>query len=148
VAEWLKAPDSKSGLPERVAGVRIPSSPPFFPIQTQLRQDSTDGLWAVRAPNDPTAIFLLFFLLFLLLSLLLLLSETERQVSGSYRFLKQINILVDSVGNTFPVDTAFRAKSRFIRCKTYAWRITYFRSFRTNMWYDSMGHKLAQSRDS
>ena len=29
VAEWLKAPDSKSGLPERVTGVRIPSSPPF-----------------------------------------------------------------------------------------------------------------------
>jgi hypothetical protein len=35
VAEWLKAPDSKSGLPERVAGVRIPSSPPslsFFQV--------------------------------------------------------------------------------------------------------------------
>ena len=29
VAEWLKAPDSKSGLRETVTGVRIPSSPPF-----------------------------------------------------------------------------------------------------------------------
>ena len=27
VAEWLKAPDSKSGIPETVSGVRIPSSP-------------------------------------------------------------------------------------------------------------------------
>ena len=30
VAEWSKAPDSKSGIPETVSGVRIPSSPFFF----------------------------------------------------------------------------------------------------------------------
>lgn len=28
MAEWLKAPDSKSGLGETLAGVRIPLSPP------------------------------------------------------------------------------------------------------------------------
>ena len=33
VAEWLKAPDSKSGLPETVTGVRIPSSPPVSPTR-------------------------------------------------------------------------------------------------------------------
>ncbi len=29
MAEWLKAPDSKSGIPETVSGVRIPLSPIF-----------------------------------------------------------------------------------------------------------------------
>jgi hypothetical protein len=28
VAEWLMAPVLKTGIPERVSGVRIPSSPP------------------------------------------------------------------------------------------------------------------------
>ena len=33
VAEWLMAPVLKTGIPERVSGVRIPPSPPsfFFP---------------------------------------------------------------------------------------------------------------------
>ena len=35
VAEWLKAPDSKSGVLARVPGVQIPPLPPFFPkVQT------------------------------------------------------------------------------------------------------------------
>ncbi len=29
VAEWLMAPVLKTGVPERVPGVRIPPSPPF-----------------------------------------------------------------------------------------------------------------------
>ena len=29
VAEWLKAPVLKTGIPETVSGVRIPSLPPF-----------------------------------------------------------------------------------------------------------------------
>ena len=32
VAEWLMAPVLKTGVPERVPGVRIPPSPPF-PLQ-------------------------------------------------------------------------------------------------------------------
>src|SRR3954454_9955640 len=31
LAERLKAPDSKSGVPVRVSGVRIPRSPPYLP---------------------------------------------------------------------------------------------------------------------
>jgi hypothetical protein len=31
VAEWLMAPVLKTGIPERVSGVRIPPSPPDFP---------------------------------------------------------------------------------------------------------------------
>jgi hypothetical protein len=30
VAEWLMAPVLKTGIPERVSGVRIPPSPPDF----------------------------------------------------------------------------------------------------------------------
>src|SRR5260370_27461755 len=30
VAEWLMAPVLKTGIPERVSGVRIPPSPPLF----------------------------------------------------------------------------------------------------------------------
>jgi hypothetical protein len=30
VAEWLMAPVLKTGVPERVPGVRIPPSPPLF----------------------------------------------------------------------------------------------------------------------
>jgi hypothetical protein len=29
VAEWLMAPVLKTGIPERVSGVRIPPSPPY-----------------------------------------------------------------------------------------------------------------------
>jgi hypothetical protein len=29
LAEWLMAPVLKTGIPERVSGVRIPHSPPF-----------------------------------------------------------------------------------------------------------------------
>jgi hypothetical protein len=31
LAEWLMAPVLKTGIPERVSGVRIPHSPPDFP---------------------------------------------------------------------------------------------------------------------
>jgi hypothetical protein len=30
VAEWLMAPVLKTGVPERVSGVRIPPLPPFY----------------------------------------------------------------------------------------------------------------------
>jgi hypothetical protein len=33
VAEWLMAPVLKTGIPERVSGVRIPPSPPDLYLQ-------------------------------------------------------------------------------------------------------------------
>src|SRR5580658_5330280 len=41
VAEWLMAPVLKTGIPERVSGVRIPPSPPF--LRFELPQLSVRG---------------------------------------------------------------------------------------------------------
>ena len=38
LAEWLKAPDSKSGVPARVSGVRIPRCPPFLVLAACARK--------------------------------------------------------------------------------------------------------------
>src|SRR6185312_951882 len=40
VAEWLMAPVLKTGVPERVSGVRIPPLPPYWPVDAGL-----SGAW-------------------------------------------------------------------------------------------------------
>jgi hypothetical protein len=43
VAEWLMAPVLKTGIPERVSGVRIPPSPPRSLGCRETRQHSTEN---------------------------------------------------------------------------------------------------------
>ena len=45
VAEWFKAPVLKTGVPERVPGVRIPPQPPFRSIGDEIarRQEKRPG---------------------------------------------------------------------------------------------------------
>ena len=49
VAEWLMAPVLKTGIPERVSGVRIPPSPPDFLLSSIQQRE----LRSIRAGRDP-----------------------------------------------------------------------------------------------
>jgi hypothetical protein len=40
MSEWLKVPLSKSGVPARVPGVRIPLSPPIYNIRIFVKKSS------------------------------------------------------------------------------------------------------------
>jgi hypothetical protein len=45
VAEWLMAPVLKTGIPERVSGVRIPPSPPVLWSSVQVRSSAPTYLF-------------------------------------------------------------------------------------------------------
>ena len=61
LAEWLMAPVLKTGIPERVSGVRIPRSPPFTCFRTfkkiQTSQKSPGEHWGFRIFTSKAALW-------------------------------------------------------------------------------------------
>ena len=53
MAEWLMAPVLKTGIPERVSGVRIPLSPPGNRLQVSGFRFQVSRFRTANPPNSP-----------------------------------------------------------------------------------------------